>query len=298
MNSVSSGKAVRGPRVLGVGRILLGFPIVKISDLGRAFQSKVLMCSILGWWLFIRRLRICEMLLPEVGKTYKLSSDPNDRGLAGLSSGGIAAFTAASESPDAFRRVISYVGSYTNLRRGQFTRHSFERYRWTARRAWLPTGLRATIWLSPRKAKFMSPSRRRRRFGLSIEWEQASRGGGIGVCQWHRAFPRSMAGDGGRFAVEAGLVLPAGRRRLFGMTVDTEGHLYVASRAGLQICDAPGRVVAILNKPQAGPLSNVVFAGKELDWIYVTVGDKVFRRHLRRTGVNAWTVAKPPQPRL
>jgi gluconolactonase len=57
-------------------------------------------------------------ILPEVGKQYKLSSDPNDRAIAGSSSGGIAAFIAAWERPDAFRRVLSFIGSYTNLRGG------------------------------------------------------------------------------------------------------------------------------------------------------------------------------------
>ena len=61
---------------------------------------------------------LIEEILPEVGKQFKLSSDPNDRALAGSSSGGIASFTAAWERPDAFRRVLSFIGSYTNLRGG------------------------------------------------------------------------------------------------------------------------------------------------------------------------------------
>jgi sugar lactone lactonase YvrE len=83
-----------------------------------------------------------------------------------------------------------------------------------------------------------------------------------------------------------------------GMAVDSEGHLYVATREGLQICDQPGRVVAILNKPQRGPLSNVVFGGADLKTLYVTAGDKVFRRRLRRQGVAPWAPVKPPVPRL
>jgi gluconolactonase len=83
-----------------------------------------------------------------------------------------------------------------------------------------------------------------------------------------------------------------------GMTVDTEGHLYVTTAQGLQICDQPGRVVAIINKPQAGPLSNVIFAGPDLQTLYVTAGDKVFRRQVRRKGVLPWETVKPPQPRL
>ena len=39
--------------------------------------------------------------------------------MVGSSSGGIAAFTVAWERPDAFRRVLSFVGSFTNLRGGE-----------------------------------------------------------------------------------------------------------------------------------------------------------------------------------
>src|SRR5713101_7378898 len=62
---------------------------------------------------------LIEEILPEVGKQFNLSTNPADRALAGSSSGGIAAFTAAWERPDAFRRVLSFIGSYTNLRGGQ-----------------------------------------------------------------------------------------------------------------------------------------------------------------------------------
>jgi len=61
---------------------------------------------------------LIEEILPEVGKQYNLSQDPSDRALSGLSSGGICAFTAAWFRPDAFRRVLSLVGSFSNLRGG------------------------------------------------------------------------------------------------------------------------------------------------------------------------------------
>jgi sugar lactone lactonase YvrE len=83
-----------------------------------------------------------------------------------------------------------------------------------------------------------------------------------------------------------------------GLAVDSDGYLYVTSRVGLQICDQPGRVVAILNKPQPGSLSNVVFAGPDLRTLYVTAGDKVFKRQIRRRGVLPWAPITPPRPRL
>lgn len=431
---------------------------------------------------------LIEEILPEVGRTYKLSSDPNDRGIAGSSSGGIAAFTAAWERPDAFRRVISYVGSYTNLRGGQIYSSLVRKVEpkplriflqdgnrdqniyagnwWIANQdmgsalqfagydvrvewgteghnnvhgsALLPEALR-WLWQGVPKASRKAGERHMVNLILdpASEWEEVSRGhrftegpavdrdGNVfftdvpgdklfrvdhatGKASLWKDKPGQIVGmefgpdgklyatkrstkqvvaytmDGAESVVADGidgndLVITAkgeiyvteppakkvwfvdarGNKRVVaeglefangialspdqwlvmvadsrskwvwsyqrtgdgslvngqpfyrletpddsgssgadGLTVDTEGHLYVASRMGLQICDAPGRVVAILNRPQVGPLSNVVFAGKDLDWVYVTAGDKVFRRHLRRNGVNAWTVVKPPQPRL
>jgi enterochelin esterase family protein len=61
---------------------------------------------------------LIDEILPLVGKQYKLSSDPECRAVVGISSGGICAFTVAWERPDAFRKVLSHVGSFTNIRGG------------------------------------------------------------------------------------------------------------------------------------------------------------------------------------
>jgi len=61
---------------------------------------------------------LIEEILPEVSKTYKLTSDPEGRAICGNSSGGICAFTVAWERPDAFRKVVSHIGSFTNIRGG------------------------------------------------------------------------------------------------------------------------------------------------------------------------------------
>ena len=47
-----------------------------------------------------------------------LSDDPNERAIAGSSSGGICAFCVAWFRPDAFRRVFTNVGTYVGLRGG------------------------------------------------------------------------------------------------------------------------------------------------------------------------------------
>lgn len=63
---------------------------------------------------------LVDELLPHVAKTHglSLSADPNDRAIAGNSSGAIAAFAAAWNRPDAFRRVFSAIGTYVGLRGG------------------------------------------------------------------------------------------------------------------------------------------------------------------------------------
>jgi enterochelin esterase-like enzyme/sugar lactone lactonase YvrE len=61
---------------------------------------------------------LLDEILPEVARHYNLSTDPNDRAICGLSSGGICSFTVAWTHPEAFRRVLSFIGSFTDLRGG------------------------------------------------------------------------------------------------------------------------------------------------------------------------------------
>ena len=61
---------------------------------------------------------LLEEILPEVEKRYTISKDPEMRAICGASSGGICAFNVAWERPDAFRKVLSTIGSFTNLRGG------------------------------------------------------------------------------------------------------------------------------------------------------------------------------------
>ena len=61
---------------------------------------------------------LAEELIPAVAKNYRLAADPKMRAIAGISSGGICAFTAAWERPDYFHKVLSHVGSFTNIRGG------------------------------------------------------------------------------------------------------------------------------------------------------------------------------------
>ena len=61
---------------------------------------------------------IVDELLPVLYKEYNISKDPEQHGIGGASSGAIAAFTVAWERPTHFRKVLSIVGSFTNIRGG------------------------------------------------------------------------------------------------------------------------------------------------------------------------------------
>lgn len=61
---------------------------------------------------------ITEELLPALYRDYNISKDPEMHGIGGSSSGAIAAFTVAWERPNHFRKVLSNVGSFVNLRGG------------------------------------------------------------------------------------------------------------------------------------------------------------------------------------
>ena len=433
---------------------------------------------------------LLEEILPEVGKQYNLSSDPNDRAIAGSSSGGIAAFTAAWNRPDAFRRVMSFVGSYTNLRGGEiypslirktepkplrvflqdgkndqniyggnwfianqdmYSALTYAGYDTTFvigteghnnkhGSAILPDALR-WLWRDYPAPIAMPKGEGQREYVTMLldpgkNWEVVSRGhkftegpavdrsgnvffsdipnnrihkistdgkvsvfkedtGGVNglmfgpdgrlyACQNGRKRIVAYAPDGTESVLAEGVgsndlavtsrgeiyfTDPAGKKVWFidrsgsrravisegiafpngvrlspdqslldvadyadrwvwsfqvqpdgslangerfhrletddeasakpdGMTVDSEGELWVATTLGVQICDQAGRVIGIINKPQPGPLSNVVFGGADLRTLYVTSGDKVFRRSVRRKGVFPWTIVTPPKPHL
>ncbi len=61
---------------------------------------------------------LLEEMLPEVSRRFRLTEDPKLRAIGGASSGGICAWTVAWERPDAFRKVLSTIGSFTNIRGG------------------------------------------------------------------------------------------------------------------------------------------------------------------------------------
>ena len=430
---------------------------------------------------------LIEELLPEVGKDYNISSDPNDRMIAGSSSGGIAAFTVAWERPDSFRRVFTAVGTYVSLRGGneypalvrkyeakpiriflqdgskdldiyggswwdsnQAMLHSLQFAGYDVGHAWGEgghNGKHATAifpdvmrWLwrdypkpvgvvegKPRRTKVLIPGEDWELVGsgyqyaegpavnadgevffsdvpasrihkidlagkVSVFAENTGRANGLMfspegdlyACQggnrqivrfdskgnvhtvvtdvdsndlvflgshgyfsdpknnqvWH------FTADGKKQVVAEGIEFPNGlhttadhafllvndsrgrftysfqilpdgsltHRQVYGhlhrgdadpdcwgdgMTIDKQGMTYIATRIGVQILDQLGRVHLILQKPQPAKLSNVAFGGVELNTIYATSTDKVYRRKLNATGVVPWKgPLQPPRPGL
>ena len=93
---------------------------------------------------------------------------------------------------------------------------------------------------------------------------------------------------------------PDPRSRADGMKVTRDGWLLVATAMGIQVCDQPGRVNLIIPMPPgARAPSNLCFGGPDLKTLYVTAGDKVFKRATKLTGIRAWEKpVMPPKPGL
>ena len=85
-----------------------------------------------------------------------------------------------------------------------------------------------------------------------------------------------------------------------GLKCDTAGRIYVATRIGIQILDQLGRVNAIIPAPPSnGQTSNLCFGGPGFNILYVTAGDKVFRRKLKTRGANSFERSmRPEKPRM
>jgi gluconolactonase len=80
-----------------------------------------------------------------------------------------------------------------------------------------------------------------------------------------------------------------------GMRVDRDGRLWVATRLGLQVCDQAGRVNCIIPTPN-GKIANLTFGGADFDTLYVTCGDRVYKRKVKVKGANAFEEPIKPKP--
>jgi gluconolactonase len=67
-----------------------------------------------------------------------------------------------------------------------------------------------------------------------------------------------------------------------GMTIDTQGDLYVATYLGLQIFNARGEFVGVLNTP-VFPVS-CCFGGDDMKTLFLTAFNKIYRIRTNVTG--------------
>ena len=89
--------------------------------------------------------------------------------------------------------------------------------------------------------------------------------------------------------------------RIWSVAEDVNGNAYFATPIGIQVAMQNGRIMQILNPPMpgGGPLAAMTFAvSGDQNWLYVVQDGKLFRRPVKVTGANAWTVVKPPKPTL
>ncbi len=82
-----------------------------------------------------------------------------------------------------------------------------------------------------------------------------------------------------------------------GMAVDSEGRLFVATKLGVQVLDQLGRTNLILAKPTAALINGVAFGGIDYDTLYVTCGERVYRRKMKVKGAQSFgSPLKVPKP--
>lgn len=70
-----------------------------------------------------------------------------------------------------------------------------------------------------------------------------------------------------------------------GMTSDAHGRYYVATTLGVQIFDPTGRECGTLTLPAVSrSLTSVALSGENRSYLYVTGGDKIYRRKVQASG--------------
>ena len=84
-----------------------------------------------------------------------------------------------------------------------------------------------------------------------------------------------------------------------GMTVDTEGRIYMATALGIQVFDQLGKCHGILALPGEGPATAVTFGGPDPSHLTVLRGGRIYMRKIKAIGAPSWFApVTPPAPRL
>ena len=74
--------------------------------------------------------------------------------------------------------------------------------------------------------------------------------------------------------------------RVAGLSMDSAGRLYAATREGVQVFDPTGRMSGVLLQPGASAATAVVFGGESLDRLYMACGGQVYVRKTLARGVS------------
>ena len=96
--------------------------------------------------------------------------------------------------------------------------------------------------------------------------------------------------------------LPAGKSTCGadGLAMDANGMLYVCTNMGIQVFDQAGRVNGIIPSPVPNRKpSNIEIGGPDRAYLYISVGDKIYRRKTKAKGVLFFEESVlPPKPQL
>ncbi len=140
---------------------------------------------------------LLEEILPVALDGYRVTHDPDRWAVAGGSSGGSCAFTVAWMRPDRFRRVLSFLGSFAQIRGGNPYPELI--------RDTLPKPLRVFLQAATRDLNHDAPERNWLSANLRVAAALAERGYDL----------RLVLGDGGHDANHAGAILPDALRWLW-----------------------------------------------------------------------------------
>ena len=195
---------------------------------------------------------LLEEILPEVEKTVKLRHDAASRAISGASSGGICSFTVAWERPNEFRKVLSWVGSFTNIASGKTMREGGHNYEALIRKT--SRGSRSAC--SCRMAKTI--------------WTTPTATGRWPIRRWPSHWPMRATTTSSNTAMDSTAIAMAARScrtrcgGCGGITSRNESLLAVAARGSPNRLNSPGRAVTSISisiRGSASPAAIMVAAG-------------------------------------
>jgi enterochelin esterase-like enzyme len=136
-------------------------------------------------------------ILPDVRDRYVITEDPDEWAIGGGSSGGSCAFTVAWMRPDRFRRILSFLGSFAQIRGGNCYPELIRETPKKPLRVFLQAATRDLNWDAPERNWFSA--------NLRVAAALAERGYGL----------RLVLGDGGHDPNHGGAILPDALRWLW-----------------------------------------------------------------------------------